>query len=107
MIKLLYISDLQDLCQDKSIAMTKHAKNRLIERNINIENIKNAVMTGEIIEQYEDDEPFPSCLLLGMTEQDKYLHVVVSIDNEFMYIITAYYPDENKWEDDLKTRKVY
>ena len=105
MIKFLDINALQDLCQDKNIAMTKHAKNRLIERNINIENIKNAIMTGEIIEQYENDKPFPSCLLLGTAEQNKYIHVVASIDNEFLYIITAYYPDENKWELDFKIRK--
>jgi hypothetical protein len=104
-IKLLNIGDLRNLCNDKIIAVTKHAKNRLAERNITIDNIKNAIMTGEIIEQYENDNPFPSCLLLGETEQNKYLHVVASIDNGFLYIITAYYPDENEWEINLKTRK--
>ena len=102
---MLNINDLQNLCHDKNIAVTRHAKNRLIERNINVNNIKNAIQSGEIIEQYENDKPFPSCLLLGKTEQNKYIHVVASIDNEFIYIITAYYPDENEWETDLKTRK--
>ena len=50
-------------------------------------------------------KPFPSCLLLGKTEQDKYIHAVASVDGEFLYIITAYTPDENEWESDLKTRK--
>jgi len=102
---MLNINDLRNLCHDKSIAITKHAKNRLTERNITVENIKNAVRTGEIIEQYENDKPFPSCLLLGQTEQNSHIHVVASIDNGFLYIITAYYPDENEWEIDLKTRK--
>jgi len=102
---LLYINELRNLCNDKNIAITKHAKNRLIERAITVESIKNAIKTGEIIRQYEDDKPFPSCLLLGSTEQNKFIHVVVSIDNGYLYIITAYYPDENEWEDDFKTRK--
>ena len=102
---MLDIKDLRNLCLDKNIAITKHAKNRLIERNISLENIKNAIQTGEIIEQYENDKPFPSCLLLGETEQSKYIHIVVSIDGGFIYIITAYCPDENEWEVDLKTRK--
>ena len=102
---MLNINDLRNLCHDKNIAITKHAKNRLTERNITVENIKNAVRTGEIIEQYENDKPFPSCLLLGQTEQNSHIHVVASIDNGFLYIITAYYPDENEWEIDLKTRK--
>ena len=102
---LLRIDDLRNLCHDKCIAMTKHAKDRLTERIITVEDIKNAVRTGEIIKQYEDDAPFPSCLLLGLTEQNTYIHIVASIDNGYLYIITAYYPDEDDWEIDLKTRK--
>lgn len=102
---LLIIEDLQKLCVDKNIVMTKHAKSRLVEREITVEDIKNAITTGEIIKQYEDDKPFPSCLLLGLTQQNTQIHVVASIDESFLYIITAYYPDENEWEADLKTRK--
>ena len=59
---------------------------------------------GHIIEQYPDDYPFPSYLILGMSS-GKIIHVVASIDDGVMYIITAYTPDPNKWEDDWKTRK--
>ena len=41
----------------------------------------------------------------GKTEHNKLIHIVVSIDNGFMYIITAYYPDKNEWEADMRTRK--
>ena len=102
---MLNIGDLQSLCHDKSIVITKHAKIRLTERDITIGDIQNAIKTGEIIKQYEEDKPFPSCLLLGQTEQRKHIHVVSSIDGGYLYIITAYYPDESGWETDLKTRK--
>ena len=102
---LLLIDEIRDLCRDECIAMTKHAKTRLTERNITIDAIKSAIKTGEIIKQYEDDTPFPSCLLLGLTEQNENIHIVVSIDNGYLYIITAYYPDENDWEADYKTRR--
>ena len=105
MIKLLNINDLRDLCNAENIAITKHAKDRLRERDISVENIRNAIQTGEIIQQHEHDKPFASCLLLGKTEQNKYIHVAASIDNAILYIITAYYPDENKWGIDLKTKK--
>jgi len=78
---------------------------RLYERNITIEGIKDAIITGEIFEQYEDDKPFPSCLLLGKNENGAAIHLVVSINDEFLYVITAYYPDDDEWENDLKTRK--
>ena len=75
------------------------------ERSISIENLNSAILTGEIIKQYEDDTPYPSCMLLGMSEQDKYIHIVASVDTKYVYVITAYYPDENEWEADLKSRK--
>ena len=93
---MLDINELRSLCQDESIAITRHARNRLAERGITINDIQNAVRTGEIIQQYEDDKPFPSCLLLGLTECNRNIHVVVSTDNGYLYIITAYYPDENE-----------
>jgi DNA-directed RNA polymerase beta' subunit len=102
---LLKINDLQCLCNDKSTAITKHAKNRLLERGISVADVQNAIQTGEIIKQYEDDKPFASCLLLGLTEKNDNIHVVASIDNEYLYIITAYYPDIDEWESDLKTKK--
>jgi hypothetical protein len=27
------------------------------------------------------------------------------MDEEYIYLITAYYPDDTRWEIDLKTRK--
>ena len=102
---MLNIGDLRDLCQDMSMAITKHARNRLAERLITIVDVQSAILTGEIIKQYEDDKPFPSCLLLGSTKQNKHIHVVAGSDSQFLYIITAYYPDENEWEADFKNRK--
>lgn len=29
----------------------------------------------------------------------------ISKDEEFIYLITAYFPDSNQWEDDFRTRK--
>ena len=102
---MLNIDNLKNLCQEKNIAITKHARNRLADRGITINDIQNAIRTGEIIKQYENDKPFPSCLILGSANQNKFIHVVVSSDNQFLYIITAYFPDENEWETGLKIRK--
>ena len=102
---MLSIENLRKLCHDKNIAMTKHANNRLRERSIDIDDVKHAILCGEIIRQYEDDKPFPSCLILGAAGNDKSIHVVASIDFEMLYIITAYHPDENEWEYDLKTKR--
>ena len=102
---MLLIEILRGLCNDRNIAMTKHANNRLRERRIGVEDIKNAILTGEIIRQYENDKPFPSCLLLGKAKDTENIHVVVSIDENTLYIITAYHPDKTEWKPDLKTKR--
>lgn len=64
----------------------------------------NAISSGEIIEDYPDDYPFPSCLILGKSN-DRVIHIVASIDDGMIYIITAYVPSAEKWEAGWKTRK--
>ncbi len=76
-----------------------------MERGIQFTDILNVIEQGEIIEDYEEDYPFPSCLILGESK-DKKIHIVVSINEGMIYLITAYIPDPLKWENDLKTRKV-
>ena len=75
------------------------------ERDISRIDVKNCIMCGEIIEEYPDDFPHPSCLIFGYTVNNKVIHVVVSIDKENIGIITVYYPNTDKFKDDLKTRK--
>ncbi len=102
---MIEIENLRNLNTPEHLAITNHARQRLIERGIMISDIINCIATGEIIKQYEDDTPLPSCLILGVTESMIPIHIVVSHDNEWIYLITSYYPDKDKWEADFKTRK--
>lgn len=102
---MIDIESLRKLNRPEQIAITEHARQRLLERGIAVSDIVRCIAEGEIIKQYENDKPFPSCLILGMTANDSYIHVVVSHDDEFIYLITAYYPDTEIWEADFKTRK--
>lgn len=77
------------------------------ERDISRADVKNCIMHGEIIEKYPDDFPHPSCLIFGYTVNGKVMHTVVSLDvgNDSIGIITVYFPNTDKFEADLKTRK--
>lgn len=101
----LLINDLRKLCTDDTIIMTAHVIKRCKERNIDSDSIIKVIMQGEIIKQYEDDKPFPGCLLLGLSINGRYLHVVVASDNINLHMIAAYYPSIEEWESDFKTRK--
>lgn len=82
-----------------------HCLERMGERDISRADVKHCILEGEIIEDYPDDYPHPSCLIFGYAVNEKVLHVVAGSDNENIYIITAYFPNNKKFEDDLKTRR--
>ena len=90
------------LCSRGKIEWTNHSMQRLLKREISREEVKTAIMTGEVIENYPNDYPFPSCLVLGANN----IHVVCGVGQGKLWIITAYHPSLDKWESDLKTRKV-
>ena len=100
------ITDLQKLCENGSIRWTGHILKRLMQRGIFQTSVVQAIRSGEIIEQYPDDYPYPSCLLLGTTEAGEALHIVCGIGEGKVWLITAYHPDPDEWESDLKTRRV-
>lgn len=76
------------------------------ERSIKYDDIVSSVLNGDIIEQYQDDTPYPSCLVCGYTEKGQPLHIVISLNKNIAWIITIYVPSLDKWNDDFKTRKV-
>ncbi|GHV32498.1 hypothetical protein FACS18949_03600 [Clostridia bacterium] len=97
---MLDIADIRHCCADDTIILTRHLQLRLRERDITYDDIVGTIMNGEIIEQYPEDYPSPSCLIFF---ED--LHVVCGTNGEFLWLVTAYRPDPVRWESDNKTRK--
>lgn len=102
---MIEIETLRRYYIEDNVFITNHAAERCRERGILAKDIKNAVMTGEIIENYPDDFPFPSYLVCGKATDGKIIHVCMSDEGQMSKIITAYVPSPEKWEADLKTRK--
>jgi hypothetical protein len=51
-----------------------------------------------IIEDYPDDKYSPSCLILGLTINNRPLHLQVSRgESDMLTIITLYEPDQTEW----------
>ena len=104
-MKKLKIETIKEFVRTGKIRWTNHCVVRLFQRNISQEDIENALLNAEIIEEYENDYPYPSCLVYGIDLNNKVLYVVCGTSETELWVITAYYPDNIKWKDDLKTRK--
>lgn len=84
-----------------------HALRRMVERQIGKGDIRHVLNTGETVENYAEDWPYPSRLILGWCHE-RPLHVVAAFnkENNTTIIVTAYEPDPLQWEANFKTRKL-
>ena len=75
------------------------------DRMITPSEIRAVIMQGEVIEDYPEDIRGHSCLLHGYGVDQRDIHVVCAPDEDFLAIITAYLPTDERWEQDLRTRR--
>ena len=91
---------------EKRIVYTEHALNEMNaeEEIISIDEIRQVIFKGDIIEDYPEDKRGHSCLMLSYTSKGRPVHVVCSPKEEYLGIITAYIPTLDKWKEDFKRR---
>jgi hypothetical protein len=89
------------------INMTDHADEELANDEILDEDLFYSILHGEIIEDYTDDKPFPSCLVYGKDQKGRHIHSVwaYSAGYDIAIVITGYIPDQNRWIDHRIRRK--
>jgi len=100
---LISEENIRKLCARGAVRITVHTIKRCEERCITLKQINRTLVQGSIIKQYPDDKPYPSCLVLHNLAMP--LHVVVSASESELHVITAYYPDPEIWESDLKDKR--
>ena len=99
------IKKVQYLIKKKKYLVRLHARERMLEREIAFQEVRESLENSKIIEEYSDDRPFPSFLTLGFTSNNRPLHTIWSLKNDsLVYLISVYEPDPDKWID-FKERK--
>jgi len=94
----------RELFRQHDYIFTAHASDREVQRDIPSRDIEEAVLAGEIIEDYPVDKYGPSCLIMGRTSTGRILHVQASYPPQ-VKVVTVYESSLDDWGDDWKTRK--
>lgn len=77
---------------------SQHAVDQTIIRHISVQELREAIAGGEVIEVYPDDKYGPSCLIFGTTSIGRPIHVQCSDPSrQIVKIITVYEPDSARW----------
>lgn len=93
------IDDIVGAIRGNRIRITDHADEEAEADRLSFDEILLSVMQREVIEQYLDDKPYPSCLVFGTTFSGDPVHSVwaYNADNQWAVLITVYRPDPGRW----------
>jgi hypothetical protein len=100
----LDLNKLRTLVSQKKIIWKRHALERMLERGLSRAVIFQVIASGELIEDYSEDRPFQTGLLLGW-DGNRPVHVVATLEEDVIGIITVYEPTTEHFESDFRTRR--
>ena len=83
-----------------------HADDERQAERIPIADVEEALLNGEILEDYPNDPRGPSCLVLGHRSPGYPIHVVCGqTPSGRLRLITVYIPSQPKWVDERTRRR--
>ena len=101
---------IKQAAEEEKVDFSIHAEYEMLNDEYGIiktDEVLEVIQNGNIVEEYPETFPLPSCLINGKTNKGKPLHIVVAYDeeDESLQIITVYRPNPNLWKQDFKVRK--
>mgnify|MGYP001558873228 CR=1 FL=1 len=89
----------------ENIRLTQHAQQEMVEEDIALDEVLEAIDTGQILENYPEHRRGACCLINGITKKDRPLHIVCTTAQPVLIIITVYEPKPPKWITPIRRRK--
>ena len=100
------IEEIRRKIAEGQFEFSKHAVDQSISRKIRVQEIREAIAIGQVIENYPDDKCGASCLILGMTQNQRPIHIQCSYPSRpLIKIVTVYEPNPQRWTDDFTQRR--
>lgn len=95
------IEDIINAIRNSRVKITNHADEEAFDDCLTYEEIYSSVIQGEVIEDYPNDIPYPSCLILGKNFTGEPIHSVWAYNPENLWVvlITVYRPNPERWID--------
>jgi hypothetical protein len=104
------VDDVRTAFEFDRVLFSEHARHEMRTEplgRIREQEVTEAVATAEQIDDYPDDEPYPSSLFLGWTSAGRPPHFVISYDEEagLAIVVTVYEPDPQLWIDSRERKR--
>ena len=88
-----------DSVKSNRFNITNHAREEAKNDLLLLDDIIFSTCNGEVIKDYPNDKPYPSCLIYGKFSNGEPIHNVWAYDSEseIAILITTYRPDPDIW----------
>lgn len=101
---MTWYQKIRECFESNSVFYAQHAKFEMENEGLGQifdHEVYEAISSGEVIEKYPEDKPYPAVLIFGRTKANRPLHIVCAYNKEgnLVIIITVYHPDPNRWID--------
>ncbi len=99
------IDEIREKFAADEFELSRHAVDQSVVRRIGVQELRQAVAGGEVIEAYPEDKYGPSCLVFGVTSAGRPLHVQCGYPSRApVRIVTLYEPSPHRWIDFRRRR---
>lgn len=91
--------------KEENIRITQHAQQEMVEEDVTLNEVLEAIAVSEILENYPSHRRGPCCLLNGLTHEGRFIHIVCTTARPVLIIITVYEPKPPKWVTPTQRRQ--
>jgi hypothetical protein len=85
--------------------ITQHAQQEMVEKDIALDQVLEAIATGQILENYPEHRRGACCLLNGFARGGRPIHIVCTTAQPVLIIITVYEPRPPRWMTPTQRRR--
>lgn len=91
------IQRIHNQARASNIRITQHASQEMVEEEITLDHLLEALGTSFLLENYAQHLRGACCLLFGVTQDRRPLHIVCTTAQPVLIVITVYEPKPPKW----------
>lgn len=99
------LDEIQDQVRAGNIRVTLHAQQEMVEEDVSLDDVLEAILRGQVLEDYPHHKRGACCLLNRLTGEGRAIHVVCTTDQPTLVIITVYEPSWPKWVTPTQRRQ--
>ncbi len=95
---MLKIEWIREHVKNNEYYFSKHGDQERQNDNLTITEVEQALLIGNILEQYENTGRGQCCLVAGFTKAGKPIHIICGTRGNWLVVITVYIPRPPKFK---------